>query len=332
MLQTEISIIVPIYNSEKYVQRCVESILKQTFASFELILVDDGSTDKSPSICDNMAKQDDRIKVIHKRNGGVSSARNVGIDISNGKYIMFCDSDDYVATDWCEILFRMIENSPNAWCVSNICRVTTSGKIEKHMAHEFVDEISEHNIDYFRIYEMGLSGYTVNKIYRLDVLREKKIRFNEDRDLGEDAEFNIKYFESCDEIKFYKRALYYYTDNPEGAMKKYRPNIFELNLSLFWERVPFIEKAELGTFCDNWIYRFIHMFDEVFDIKNKMSFIEKMRYNQHMMNSKEFRFCVQNAEGKNENPKIMKILSLHNYYLFWVFQNAVKIKQGKRGN
>ena len=95
-IQTYISIIVPIYNVEKYLSRCVDSILNQTFTDFELILVDDGSTDNSGKICDEYAEKDCRIKVIHKDNWGVSSARNVGLENSVGEYIMFCDSDDFV--------------------------------------------------------------------------------------------------------------------------------------------------------------------------------------------------------------------------------------------
>ena len=97
----ELSIIVPVYNVALYLNRCVDSILNQTYSDFELLLIDDGSTDISGVICDEYAVSDNRVKVIHKDNGGVSSARNVGINNSQGKYIMFCDSDDFVHPSWC---------------------------------------------------------------------------------------------------------------------------------------------------------------------------------------------------------------------------------------
>ena len=103
--QIKLSIIVTIYNREKYLEKCINSILNQTFNSFELILVNDGSTDRSADICDKYANLDSRVRVIHKKNGGVSSARNVGIDNSNGEYIGFVDSDDYIKDDMYEIMY-----------------------------------------------------------------------------------------------------------------------------------------------------------------------------------------------------------------------------------
>ena len=105
----EISIIVPVYNVEKYIRKCIESILNQTFSDFELILVDDGSTDNSGKICDEYKLKDDRIIVIHKKNGGLSSARNVGIDKATGKFLGFVDSDDYIEKDMYETLYNDIK-------------------------------------------------------------------------------------------------------------------------------------------------------------------------------------------------------------------------------
>ena len=102
----EISVIVPVYKVEPYLRRCVDSILAQTFTDFELILVDDDSTDNCPAICDEYAGKDSRIKVVHKENGGLSSARNAGMEIACGKYYLFCDSDDYVSPYWCETLYN----------------------------------------------------------------------------------------------------------------------------------------------------------------------------------------------------------------------------------
>ena len=108
----KISIIIPIYNLEKYLDKCIKSILNQTFKDFELILVNDGSTDKSGVICDNYKKVDDRIVVIHKENGGTSSARNIGIDIARGKYIGFVDGDDYIHENmYYELYENLIKNN-----------------------------------------------------------------------------------------------------------------------------------------------------------------------------------------------------------------------------
>ena len=105
-----ISIIVPVYNTEKYLDRCIQSILSQTYTDFELLLINDGSTDSSGAICDKYAEQDSRVRVFHKENGGVSSARNVGLDNAKGEWVTFCDSDDWVENCW---LDTFVENSEN---------------------------------------------------------------------------------------------------------------------------------------------------------------------------------------------------------------------------
>lgn len=107
----EVSVIVPVYNVEQYLCRCIDSILAQTFCDIEVILIDDGSKDTSGSICDRYAKKDSRVTVIHKENEGVSVARNCGLAIAKGKYIMFCDSDDYVETTWVEKLHYVINSN-----------------------------------------------------------------------------------------------------------------------------------------------------------------------------------------------------------------------------
>lgn len=107
-----ISVIVPIYNVEKYLNRCIESIVNQTYKTLEIILVDDGSPDNCPQICDEWKEKDNRIKVIHKKNGGLSDARNAGLDIAQGEYIAFVDSDDWIDKEWIEILFKeLIKNN-----------------------------------------------------------------------------------------------------------------------------------------------------------------------------------------------------------------------------
>ena len=105
------SVIVPIYKIEKYLSRCIDSVLAQTFGDYELILVDDGSPDNSPKLCDKWAEKDKRVKVIHKPNGGVSSARNEGLKVAKGEYICFCDSDDEVLPNYCEDLLKALKEN-----------------------------------------------------------------------------------------------------------------------------------------------------------------------------------------------------------------------------
>ena len=117
----KISVIVPAYNAEKYLRRCIDSILVQTFTDFELLLVNDGSIDRTDTICNEYAVKESRIRVFHKKNGGVSSARNLGLDNAKGKYVMFVDSDDYMLSDMSELMISTL-NAKNADLV--ICGTT----------------------------------------------------------------------------------------------------------------------------------------------------------------------------------------------------------------
>ena len=152
-----ISVIVPVYNTEKYLHRCVDSILAQTFTDFELLLIDDGSTDKSGAICDEYAQKDSRVRVFHKENGGVSSARNVGLKNGRGEWISFVDSDDWVKKNF---LDKLIVNSENVdlGCVGFI---------------QIEDKLKYRNVDYegsasegFRIFfENRILGFLWNKLF-----------------------------------------------------------------------------------------------------------------------------------------------------------------------
>ena len=126
MSDCKISIIVPVYNAQEWLQHCLDSIASQDFESWQAILVDDGSVDESGEICDRYASADSRFIVVHKKNAGVSSTRNVGLENAVGKYIMFCDADDFVSEVWCEVMYNTALKYPNAWVVSNLEKVHSS--------------------------------------------------------------------------------------------------------------------------------------------------------------------------------------------------------------
>ena len=321
-MMPEISIIVPVYKAEKYLRRCIDSILAQTFTDFELILIDDGSPDNCPAICDEYAQNDNRIRVIHKENGGVSSARNIGLDTGRGKYVMFCDADDYVDKDWCILLYRSIILNPNACIVSNIVRVSSEGETFKKAP----DPFPQSSITYYEMFSMGLSGPTCNKIYNRKFLKEQRIKFDINLYIAEDIDFNIRYYQNCNAIIYISKPLYFYRDTPQSALNSYHPDWLRLHLFPFYIRIPYIEEKYIGEYCDGWLYLFINAFQVVFNKQNKQSFFSKLHYNQRMLNSEEFRFCLAHATGSKENPVAMKLLRMHNYYLYWLFQKAVQIK------
>jgi len=319
-----ISVIVPVYNTEKYLRRCLDSILAQTFADFELILVDDGSTDKSGAICDEYARNDSRVKSIHKINGGVSSARNLGLTESLGVYVLFCDSDDFVAPTWCEELLELILQYPDSLVLCDIAKdeSETSFFFEKKATCRTIQELS-----YFQLYKKGLSAYSWNKIYCKNKILKLGISFNESVSFSEDVLFNVEYYASCNNVVFLNRKLYCYTQHEDSATGAYNSNVFSMHLLPFRCRLSLLEGQDLKEYCDIWLFHFWNLFENVFDPRNiEMTFLDKMRYNQKMISTDEFQFCLNHASLKGENPLYIKLMKQKNYFLLWLAQQAVKFK------
>lgn len=321
----EISVIVPVYKVEPYLRRCVDSILAQTFTDFELILVDDGSPDGCPAICDEYAAKDSRVRVIHQENGGLSAARNAGMAVAEGKYFLFCDSDDYASPQWCQWLYEQIEENPSAWVCCDLERVE---EFNLYHFEEIPDLLTEPKT-YYQIYLMGLSAYVCNKVYFAEVIRKHSISFCETEPIFEDVDFNLKYLQYCDNCVFVPQKLYAYVQRQGSIMHKYDPNWFAMHLRPFYGRIEFIGKESLQEYCDIWLYQFLNLFPNAFDKRNPAPWFKKFAYNQRMLSSKEFQFCLHHASGKNENPIALQILKTRCYLLYWLFEKAVAIRHRK---
>ena len=321
-----VSIIVPVYNAQKTLERCIESILNQTFPDFELLLMDDGSKDSSFDICRKYAADDARIKVFHHENAGVSVTRNRGIENASGKFLMFCDSDDYAASEWCERLLQEVRAKEDAWVVSNAYKVSFSGECKA------IDNL-QHNTKcktYCDIYLKHLSFCPWNKIYNAEIIRKNNICFRPDMNIGEDAVFNAEYYKFCTSVIYIPEPLYYYCDNADSAMQVYRPNRSELDRRLCRTILPLIHEDELPDFCNRYLYFFVTLLDVVFDERNtSMSQRQKVKHNKKLMNSEEFCFCAKHASGENESALYMKVLRTHSYTIYRIFNKLVALKHGR---
>ena len=186
-----ISVIVPIYNVEPYIHKCIDSIVSQTFADFELILVDDGSPDNCGKICDEYAKKDSRVHVIHKKNGGLASARNAGIDVAKGKYISFVDSDDYLDIDFLSAYYNAI-NDRDVDIVHSGLRYMPSGNELKESFPINVVLSGIEMIEKKPTLSKDVSiPFSVRYCFRNAFLNENNLRFNENIKYAEDTPFNI---------------------------------------------------------------------------------------------------------------------------------------------
>ena len=207
-----ISIIIPIYNTEKYLGQCIESVLSQSHRDFELILVDDGSPDRAGSICDQYAAQDPRIRVFHKKNGGVSAARNTGLESAVGEYVTFIDSDDWVEPTYLEGLLR--EMAPGKMSVAGIVRDNAA---PKECSSIRVLNRSEAEISVFS--SDGIRGWPFARVFDRKLLNDHHIRFDSNIAMCEDELFNMQYL-SCMNgyVVVLDEAKYHYRSNPNGAL------------------------------------------------------------------------------------------------------------------
>ena len=213
-MNNKISIIVPVYNVEKYLKKSIESILGQTYENFELILINDGSTDKSAEICDAYSKEDKRIKVIHKSNEGVSKARNIGIENSNGNYLCFIDGDDWIESDMLLEMNNIISEFQIDLIVNGIKidNIGLQGEVYsqenkyKECLWRNKKEVSDNIINLF---ENALINSSCNKIYKADIIKKNNIRFK-NTNIGEDTRFNLEVFRYCNTIKVSNNCYYHY--------------------------------------------------------------------------------------------------------------------------
>lgn len=208
--QPKVSVIVPVYKAEKYLRRCLDSILGQTMSDFEVILIDDGSPDNSGEICDEYAAKDSRFRVIHKENGGASKARNIGLDIAKGKYVWFIDADDWIDGDAlsklmsdldADIIFfgfkRLFKDGK-----TSICQIQANSSEFKYNYIDIIEKLFNSDEAYM--------GYTWNKLFKREILESGKIRFNEDLIIKEDEVFCFEYLRHTKSISISHLTPYNY--------------------------------------------------------------------------------------------------------------------------
>ena len=233
-----VSVVIPVYNVERYLNRCVKSVTGQTYQNLQIILVDDGSRDNSGKICDMWAEKDDRITVIHKKNEGLGMARNSGIEAAEGEFLLFADSDDYIDKKMVEVLAETLIENRGKVCYSGFINVDANGerdpgkppaKLEyrgKEIINEFLAEavgaLPETSQNCFA----GMSACAA--LYHADFFKKDGIRFEQEQKvLCEDLFFNIEICRNTDVVRIVPQCFYYYCANAGSLTKRYRPDRFE---------------------------------------------------------------------------------------------------------
>lgn len=254
MASPKISIIVPVYNVEKYIRRCLDSIAAQTFSDWECICVDDGTPDYSGKICDEYAQKDSRFVVIHKENGGVSSARNVGLDVAKGEWICFCDSDDWVEKDYLETWYSAVEKSNYDVAIANII---DEFKSYSNSVIEKIDEIPHKNIPLFLLQEYR-GGLWVTFIKK-QLLLQNEIFFDEKIFFGEDVLFKIHVLSVAKKALYVNKCIYHYNRiNSESACYRISKRKCESMMNATKKMQIILKEKELyETYREEMDYRII---------------------------------------------------------------------------
>lgn len=242
-----VSVIVPVYNSEKSLKKCVESILKQTYTDFELILLDDGSKDDSLKICEEFAMQDKRVVVISHENRGVAATRNVGLQVAKRKYVQFVDSDDYIEEDMIEKLVSCMDNTKADMVICGYTEYSSNYKEVRLPEIEKVVDLNKIGKEYPTIFEKFLLNSPWNKLYKKEKIKEG---FPEDLSLGEDLVFNLHNMMNMNKIAFVKESYYNYIAGEGGLNKKYRENSIEIAEKLYLESMTFCNVFCVGRVAE----------------------------------------------------------------------------------
>lgn len=203
-----ISVIVPIYNMEQYLHRCIESLRVQTYQNFEIILVNDGSTDTCPYICEEYAAKDDRIRVLHKENGGLSSARNAGMDNAKGKYVIFPDPDDWVEPEYLSFLYGLQTKYEMDLAICGHFVDDKSGCLRHTEGEEKIIDRDDAIMLLLKPY--GYCGFSCNKLYHLDFIREYNLLFDIELGMAQDLHFAFRYLLKCERVVYNPKPMYHY--------------------------------------------------------------------------------------------------------------------------
>lgn len=310
-----ISIIVPVYNSEKTLNRCVDSILSQKFYDWELLLINDGSTDQSGELCNEYAAKDQRIKVFHKENGGASSARNEGLERATGRWITFVDSDDFIDTTFLDSFIKSHDCDLYIAGIQFVNNTTILLPPEECIKIEDVTELDNLlNKLYFTV--------PWGKVYRNDIIQQNKIRFNINLKIGEDTDFVLRYLLYTNTIKLISKSLYHFLNDEEGKMRKYT-----LTADEFITHTISIKKS-LTMLCRKLNYAFPVTNSALMKYYSHLFYVHLISIPSYMTFKKEvFKYKSSNIDyypKSSQNAFVMKLIKRFPLVVFLLFRSLEK--------
>lgn len=315
----KVSIIIPVYNVEKYLRDCLNSVVNQTYKNLEIILINDGSKDNSGKICDEYAQKDNRIIVVHNSNKGVSNARNCGINLSTGKYIVFIDSDDSVENEYISKLMEVNRNNDYDLIFCNMQDIYLNKnkiiKRKKEVPVNFLTGIFKN--DYFYLRE--IIDVPVLKLYKTKIIKENDIRFPEHIFYAEDQMFNFQYYSYVKKYKYIDNILYNYFHRDNKSLSQIiNMSIFNMTLEKIIKEKEFFEKNNIKN-------KEILLNDRIIGTIERFVAIEKKHsYKNHKMVIKKLKnlLYVTTKSSTKKRAIVLKLINsniffpIYCYYLF----------------
>ena len=328
-MDKKISIVVPVYNGEEYISKCLDSLINQSYKNIEIIIINDGSNDNTEKICNKYKEIDSRIKVISIENGGVSKARNIGIENATGQFLMFCDSDDYVAKDWCKLLLENYKENNLILCdyYNVIDNEVKEFDYERPKVNNVINKA-----DFLKLRLYGINA-PWNKIFYLDIIKNNNIRFDENISLGEDLRFNIEYLDVISgNIILLKKRLYYYTLSRKDCLTNKIYKDYEklcINqyhfIRMYMEKFRTINSEVWKIFYNSIFVELVNSFNMNLLLKN-INLLQKIKKNSQIMKTSEYQICAKNADISTN--KIYKwIHRRKSYWYIYIVDKIIKLKK-----
>lgn len=323
MQDVKVSIIIPVYNVEKYLEQCLKSVINQTYSNIEILLIDDGSPDSSPTICDSYAQKDNRIRVIHQENAGVSVARNKGLDLATGEYVYFLDADDWIEENAIEVMVSALKEEALD-CLGfgfvkefdNISQIqkneiweTTTYKEERYdvVYHRSIGFV---NADMHHFHTMNAFAVIWSKLYKKSIIDAHGIRFPDIKQLGsfEDGLFNIHFFRHAKNFKFLDASLYHYRkNNLQSIASNYKTCFYEkqkLQMACIRELIGDSDKNALEAYNNRVAYMAMEYCSNV--LKNKANYATKRGELKRMFRDREYANAIK-VLRLNKLPMVWKV-------------------------
>ena len=316
-----VSIIVPVYNVEKYLHKCIDSLLSQTLPDIEIILIDDGSTDNSGNICDDYANNHKNIKVYHQKNSGPSAARNIGLQYAQGEYVGFVDSDDFISPDMYKNLYEIAKskNIDLVTCNCNIINKENSFWSSLKMPANKVLSKPEINCLISTSHENRILWFTCKGLYKLEIIKKNDITYY-NLNSGEDTLFNLEYLFCCNSIYHTSEAYYFYVQTPNSLTRsKYKPNLLEKLEALYALKLTIYSKYQFTSFSNDLNnYTMYHILPMLIsnELAHKCRVSEKVKAYKRIRHSEMIKEAFTNSSVKLINSKIKYLALMLKYRMY----------------